>query len=83
MFDGPLQFDAYEVVNPELTLLGSAGYSARDFRAALDVIGSGRVRAREMVSHVLPLAEIQRGFELAETKSDRAVKVVIEMLQSA
>ena len=79
MFDGPLQFDAFEVINPELTLIGTTGYSARDFRAALHLIGSGRVRAREMVSHVLPLADIQRGFELAETKSDRAIKVVVEM----
>ena len=79
MFDGPFRFDAFGVIHPELTLIGCTGYSARDFRATLDLIGSDRVRAREMVSHVLPLADIRRGFALAESKSDRAIKVVVEM----
>jgi L-iditol 2-dehydrogenase len=44
---------------------------------ALDLIAAGRFRAREMVTHVLPLAEIQRGFDLVAA-GDASLKVVIE-----
>lgn len=79
LFDGPLQFDAYGIINPELTVLGSTGYSQQNYKTALEFVASGQVHANAIVSHVLPLAEVQRGFELADAKADNAVKIVLEM----
>ena len=79
MFDGPLQFESFDVIHPELTLIGSTGYSAQNYETALDLVASGRVRAEAVVSHVLPLTDIVRGFELADTKADNAMKVMLEL----
>ena len=53
-------------------------YNARDIMTAMDLISSGKVRAEAMVTHVLPLEAAQHGFQLASTKQDGAIKVVLE-----
>ena len=79
IFDGPLSFDSNAVSNPEISLLGTSGYSTGNYETALDLIASRKVRADAMVSHVLPLGDIRRGFELADTKADDAMKVMLEL----
>ncbi len=48
-----------------------------DHVQALDLIANGRFRARDMITHVLPLDRIQEGFDLV-VKGDQSLKVVIE-----
>jgi L-iditol 2-dehydrogenase len=79
LFDQPIQLAANDVIAKDLTLLGSAMYNRRDIQTAIDLISSGQVHAGTMVTHRLPLEEAQRGFELAATKQDGAVKVVLEL----
>jgi S-(hydroxymethyl)glutathione dehydrogenase/alcohol dehydrogenase len=54
-------------------------YNAHDINVAIDLVSSGKVPARRMVTHVLPLTDAQRGFELAASKRDGAIKVVLEL----
>jgi L-iditol 2-dehydrogenase len=78
LFDQPVQFEPNVLIDKHLTFLGSAMYNARDIQTAVDLVSSGKVQAGAMVTHVLPLAEAQRGFDLAATKQDGAIKVVLE-----
>ncbi len=79
IFDGPLTLDSHAVGGAEISLVGTSGYSPRDYEAALALISGGTVRAGAMVSHVLPLEQIQRGFDLADTKAEAAIKVMLEL----
>ena len=78
LFDGPLNFEPFNIINNELTVIGSMVYNADDFQTALDLIASGEIPAEAMVSHVLPVEQVQHGFDLAASKKDKAVKVVLE-----
>jgi threonine dehydrogenase-like Zn-dependent dehydrogenase len=49
------------------------------FSDALDLIASGAVDARGMVSHRVPFADLARAYDLARTGADGALKVVVEM----
>lgn len=61
----------------EITLLTSYGGSPADIAVALEMIRARRVRAHEMITHRLGLAEIGLGFKLvAEAKE--SIKVIIE-----
>ena len=51
----------------------------RSFRLALALISSGRVDPSPLMSHQLPFADIVRGFSLAESKREGAVKVLLEL----
>jgi L-iditol 2-dehydrogenase len=79
LFDEPITLYPNDLIGEDLTLLGSSMYNVQDIRSAIDLIAGGQVRAETMVTHVLPLAEAQRGFELAATKADGAIKVVLQL----
>jgi L-iditol 2-dehydrogenase len=48
----------------------------RQHRAALDLLASGRVKAKPLISHRLPLERIEEGFEVAESRA--GMKVIVE-----
>lgn len=50
----------------------------RSFRLALDLLAQGRLDISPLISHRLPFARIREAFDLAETKRDGAVKVLLE-----
>jgi L-iditol 2-dehydrogenase len=61
----------------EITLTSSYGGSPADYAAALELIQTGRIRVREMITHRLGLAEIGLGFQLVARAQD-SLKVIIE-----
>jgi L-iditol 2-dehydrogenase len=61
----------------EVTLTSSYGGSPVDYAAALELIQSGKIRVREMITHRLGLAETGLGFQIVAQAQD-SLKVVIE-----
>jgi L-iditol 2-dehydrogenase len=61
----------------EITLTSSYGGSPGDYAAALGLIGAGKIRVREMITHRLGLAETGLGFQLVAQAQD-SLKVIIE-----
>ena len=43
-----------------------------------DLVLSGQVNLRQLVSHRLPLEEVGRGLKLMDAKAEQVIKVVIE-----
>lgn len=48
-------------------------------RIAIDLIASGTVDVAPLITHRLPFADVREAYELHRTRSDGAVKIVIEM----
>ena len=61
----------------DVTLTTSYGASPDDYRAALEIIQEGRVPVKNMITHLLPLAEAGRGFQLVAEATD-SIKVIIQ-----
>jgi len=61
----------------EITLTSSYGGSPGDYAAALELIQTGKIRVREMITHRLGLAETSLGFKLVAQAQD-SLKVIIE-----
>ena len=53
------------------------------FRLAIDLIARRDVDVRGMVTHRLPFRDVARAFELAHTRTDGALKVMVEIPQGA
>lgn len=71
----PFQFR--KMFGKNVTLIGSVGPDVqRDFPLAIDMIAQGRIDVEPMISHIIPLTEVQRGFDMAYHKTDNAIKVV-------
>ncbi|MBI2982249.1 MAG: zinc-binding dehydrogenase, partial [Deltaproteobacteria bacterium] len=60
-----------------VTLMSSYAASPENHRIALDLIQSGKIRAKEFISHRLGLSEIQAGFDLVVNAKD-SLKVVLD-----
>jgi L-iditol 2-dehydrogenase len=75
----PLQFMAYSIISRELHIVGSVMSDNDDVQVAIELAASGRVDVEGILTHVLPLEEAQRGMELAQSKADGAIKVVLSV----
>jgi len=75
--EAPLQFMAFPVIGKELHIIGSSMSNNDDVRAAIELAASGRVDIEGILTHTLPIEEAQQGMELAHTKDDSAIKVVL------
>jgi len=64
-------------IQKEISLIGSQGY-CWDFQSALK-LWKGDVDLKEMITHVLPLSSLQKGFELLMDPKSEAIKVVIKV----
>ena len=61
----------------DITLTTSYAGSPSDYAMACDLIGAGRIKVFEMITHRLPLAETSQGFQMVASAQD-SLKVIIE-----
>jgi len=61
----------------EVTLTSSYAANPAEHLEAMELIRSGRVKVKDMVTHRLPLAEAQKGFSLV-VEAKESLKVIIE-----
>jgi L-iditol 2-dehydrogenase len=73
----PLQFTAYSLIGKELHIMGSSMACHEDVRRAIELASSGQVDVEAIATHVLPIEAVQRGLELANSKQDSAIKVIL------
>ncbi|NOX63002.1 MAG: alcohol dehydrogenase catalytic domain-containing protein [Chloroflexi bacterium] len=72
-----LRIDPNLIHYGEYVLTGSADSAPEDMQRALDLIEGGLVNTESLISHVLPLEELGRGFELV--KHREGLKIMIEV----
>ena len=70
-----LDLDGHQLYVGEVDVCASYSAGPRDMRVALDLIATGRVDPRSLITHRLPLAETGRALELART--GEAVKALV------
>ncbi len=61
----------------EIRMLTSYYCGPPDIAEAMDLIGSGKVGVEDMITHLLPLEDVVRGFELVMEGKD-SIKVIIK-----
>lgn len=69
------------IVAPEIAVLGSLSHVYdEDFRAAVRLLGDGRVQAERLISHRVPLEEaVAGGLERLEMSKDETLKVMVQL----
>ncbi|MEG3595210.1 MAG: zinc-binding dehydrogenase [Chloroflexota bacterium] len=77
----PIQTDWMEPLMKEQSIIFSSCYSIlegrHDFEVAIDMMGSGRVDLKPMVTHRFPLSDVQEAVNIAYDKNSGSVKVQI------
>lgn len=77
----PIQTDWMQPLMKEQSIIFSSCYSIldgrHDFEVAIDMMGSGRVNLKPMVTHRFPLADVQSAVDTAYDKNSGSIKVQI------
>ena len=58
--DSTIRFDSNVVHYGELSVFGAYGFAPRHNREALSLIADGRVRVDDLITHRMPLADVDR-----------------------
>ena len=68
-----------DLFRKELRLLGSVGPHVQvDFPPAVTMIANNKLDVSHMISHRMPLDDIQEAFEMAICKKDNAIKILLQ-----
>jgi threonine dehydrogenase-like Zn-dependent dehydrogenase len=72
-----IQVNLQDIVSRELTLRGSCAI-AGEYRACLDLMAAGRIRAKPLISKIVPLAEGQAAFDALHGGGAGLMKIVLK-----
>jgi len=72
-----IPFPLFELWNNGITMVSTYAGAPKDIAEAIELLRSGKLDVMNMITHRLPLDEIQKGFYLAADAKD-SIKVVIE-----
>ena len=78
LFKKSVLINPYKIIKKDIDIVGTIMSTDEDVQDAIEVIASGKIDPAHIVTHHLPIDEAQRGFELADTKDDGAIKVVLD-----
>jgi 2-desacetyl-2-hydroxyethyl bacteriochlorophyllide A dehydrogenase len=78
MLEDKMELNMLNVAVKEILIQGSYGYTSDDFKQALKLIASGKVKVKQFITHVLPLDDITKGFDLLAEKKENVIKVVLK-----
>lgn len=76
IFGGPVTLDLNRVLYGEIRMTGSFSQKYTGWKAALDLASLEKIKARPLISDILPLEEWERGFRLCF--EGKAIKVVFQ-----
>jgi 2-desacetyl-2-hydroxyethyl bacteriochlorophyllide A dehydrogenase len=65
-------------VQREISLAGSQGY-CWDFQDSIDLLENGVIDLKKLITHHLPLKDLQQGFEILTNPKEASIKVVVSM----
>jgi 2-desacetyl-2-hydroxyethyl bacteriochlorophyllide A dehydrogenase len=78
MLDATMELGMLDVTVKEIEIRGSYGYTSKDFKQALTLITKGKVEVKSLITHVLPLHDIAKGFDMLSQGSENVIKVVLK-----
>ena len=75
VFEKPVEVDANTIVRKGIRLLGSWAWTPGEFSQALELISSGRIDRKPLITHRFTLDEARDAYE-TQLKAEEAVKVM-------
>ena len=77
LFERPADLDFNQVVRKHVDIYGSWTWTGDDYRRAIELVESGKVRRRPLISHALDLDDAPEGFAIQD-QPGAAIKVVLK-----
>jgi threonine dehydrogenase-like Zn-dependent dehydrogenase len=76
-YEGDVTLDLKDLIEKQIRIIGSLGYAAEDLTQAIDLMASGRIDRKQLISDRFPLERINEAF--ARQGDGKAIKVLIDL----
>ncbi|MCF8566836.1 zinc-binding dehydrogenase [Alicyclobacillus tolerans] len=77
-----VHLDVDTVVTKDVQLIGTVG-SPGVWEPVIELCQSGRMNTRALITHRLPLQDLQKAFQLMENRDESTGKIVIDIVQES
>ena len=81
VFENEVPLNINRIIHKQLSLISSYGKGQRpiaeEIKAAIELLSSGKVNAKSLISHVFPLDKIMEAFEV-QINPEQSIKVIIK-----
>jgi 2-desacetyl-2-hydroxyethyl bacteriochlorophyllide A dehydrogenase len=78
MLESKMEIDMLDVTVKEIEIKGSYGYTTEDFKQALELISTKKVKVKPLITHIFALSDISKGFEILSKEAENVIKVVLK-----
>jgi len=68
----------YQLYYKELTVINSRAATRENFQTCIDLVSSGQIDLESMISHVLPLADLEKAITMLDERDDHRMKVILD-----
>ena len=68
----------YQLYFKELTLVNARAAKSEDFPATFDLIASGALKLEPLITHVLPLAQLEKALAMLDSDTDERMKIILD-----
>jgi L-iditol 2-dehydrogenase len=68
----------YQLYYKELTVINSRAATRENYQTCIDLVSSGQVELDSMISHVLPLADLEKAITLLNERDDHRMKIILD-----
>jgi L-iditol 2-dehydrogenase len=68
----------YQLYYKELAMFNARAAKGEDYNSCIELVQRGALRLEPLVTHLLPLADLQRGIEMIGADVDERLKVILE-----
>ncbi len=76
IFEKSAELELNLIVRKGISLYGSWAWSVDEFRQTLEILGSGKIDRKPLISHKFPLDDAREAYE-TQLRADEAVKVLL------
>lgn len=68
----------YQLYYKELTIINSRAATRADYQTCVDLVSAGKVDLGSMISHVLPLPDLEKAIMMLDQRDDQRMKVILD-----
>ena len=80
-YEGPVTLDLTYLIEKQIHIIGSLGYDASELNQGLELMASGKVDRKKLITHQFPVEQIVEAFETQGR--GQAIKVMIHPTRAA
>ena len=75
---GVFNVDWQDILFKQLSLFACYGVVRADFPRLIELVSSGKINLKKLITHVVPLNEANRAIEILDKKIDNPIRVVVK-----